>query len=202
MRPAILVILLALAAAAHAEQAVPKPADDLFLYNVAVFEYNGAKKGMIVSWKQFGDPIPIAEEVHKKSAAGSVDTLSVRKLKVREVANYLRTTYGASLVANVPARPGDLIRAPCGFGTNVELDFTGAAPQAGIPSTLLVKVLEISQGEADGPEFIGALTGAGGTTVDQTTGKFPTVEGDTFVVAVSRARQLRESHGCVVLVTP
>lgn len=202
MRHSILAIFLALAVTAHAEEAAPKIADDLFLYNVAVFEYNGAKKGVVVPWKQFGEPIALAEEVHKKSPAGTVDTRSVRKLKVLDVAKYLRTANGASLVANVPARPGDLIRSPCGFGTNLELDFTGAAPEAGKPSSLLVKVLELSRDTPEGTEFIGALTGAGGATVDQATGTFPTVEGDTFVVEVSRTRQPREAHGCVVLVTP
>jgi hypothetical protein len=202
MRPLVFAALLAASAPSHAAQAGPNPDDELFLYNVAVFEYNGAKKGVAVPWKQFGEPIPLSEEVHKKTAAGTVDTRSVRQLKILDVAKYLRSTNGASLVANVPARPGDLIRAPCGLGTNLELDFSGAAPQAGKPSSLLVKVLELSRETPQGTEFIGALTGAGGAVVDQTTGKFPTVEGDTFVVEVSRTRQPREAHGCVVLVTP
>jgi len=202
MRQFALAILCAWSAHALAVGASPSASDDLFLYNVAVFEYNGAKKGVMVPWKQFGEPIRLQEEVHKKSAGGTVDTRSVRKLKVVDVANYLRTTHGASVVANVPARPGDLIRAPCGVGTNIELDFSGAAPNAGKPSSLIVKVLELSRDAPEGAEFLGALTGAGGSVVDQATANFPTIEADTFIIEVARTQQPRESHGCVVLVTP
>jgi len=180
---------------------VPGDSDDLYLYNVAVFEYNGPK-GVRIQWTDFGQPIAIKDEVHKKSAAGTVDTRSVRNLQIREVAKYLRSSSGASLVANVQARPGDVIRAPCGFGTNVELDFAGAALKSGDPSSLLVKVLEIKTDAPAGAEFVGAMTGAGGSAVDQATVKFPTVDGDTFVVEVARSQTSKDLRGCVVLVTP
>jgi hypothetical protein len=178
-------------------------ADDevVFLYNVAVFEYNGRQIAS-VPWKDFGQPQALADAVHKKTATGSVDTSAVRKLDVLRVAKYLHTSNGASLVANVPARPGDVVRAPCGFGTNVEVDFAQAAVIAGPQSTLLVKVLEIDADVPDGAEFIGALSGAGSKPVDQTTVKFPTIEGDTFVVEVNRQQKAKDPRGCIVLVTP
>lgn len=179
--------------------AAERPEDEtLFLYNVAVFEYNGKRPSL--SWKELGQPQTLAEEVHKKTATGSVDTHSVRKLDIRSTAKHLLTSSGATLVANVPARPGDVVRAPCGFGTNVEVDFAQASVIAGPPSTLLVKVLEIDAPE--GVEFIGALSGAGSRPVDETKVKFPTIEGDTVVIEVSRQQKGKDPRGCIVLVTP
>jgi hypothetical protein len=199
MRALALALLFSFATAGLAKEATEE--EVLFLYNVAVFEYNG-KSAAGVPWKDFGQPQTLSDEVHKKTATGSVDTRAVRKLDILKVAKYLHTSNGASLVANVPARPGDVVRAPCGFGTNVELDFAQAAPIAGPPSTLLVKVLEIDTDAPDGAEFIGALSGAGSKPVDQTTVKFPTIEGDTFVVEVNRQQKAKDPRGCVVLVTP
>lgn len=200
MRAPALALLLACSSVAIAAETPPED-EVVFLYNVAVFEYNG-KKVASVPWKDFGQPQALSDEVHKKTATGSVDTRAVRKLDVLKVAKYLHASNGASLVANVPARPGDVVRAPCGFGTNVELDFAQAALIAGPPSILLVKVLEIDSDAPDGAEFIGALSGAGSKPVDQTTVKFPTIEGDTFVVEVSRQQKSKDPRGCVVLVTP
>ena len=199
MRALALALLFSFATAGFAKEAAEE--EVLFLYNVAVFEYNG-KSTAGVPWKDFGQPQTLSDEVHKKTATGSVDTRAVRKLDILKVAKYLHTSNGASLVANVPARPGDVVRAPCGFGTNVELDFAQAALIAGPPSTLLVKVLEIDTDAPDGAEFIGALSGAGSKPVDQTTVKFPTIEGDTFVVEVNRQQKAKDPRGCVVLVTP
>jgi hypothetical protein len=199
MRRLALALLLACSGVAVAAE--PPPEDEvLFLYNVAIFEFNGKRAG--VPWKDFGQPQTLAEAVHKKTATGSVDTRAVRKLDIRGVAKYLHTSSGATLVANVPARPGDVVRAPCGFGTNVEVDFAQAAVIAGPASTLLVKVLEIDADVPDGVEFIGALSGAGSKPVDQTAVKFPTVEGDTFVVEVNRQKKAKDPRGCIVLVTP
>jgi hypothetical protein len=199
MRASALALLLACSSLALAADNAEE--ETVFLYNVAVFEYNG-KHVTSVPWKDFGQPQTLADEVHKKTATGSVDTLAVRKLDVLRVAKYLHTASGASLVANVPARPGDVVRAPCGFGTNVEVDFAQAAVIAGPPSTLLVKVLEIDSDVPDGAEFIGALSGAGSKPVDQTTVKFPTIEGDTFVVEVNRRQKTKDPRGCIVFVTP
>jgi hypothetical protein len=179
----------------------PSDDDPLFLYNVAVLEFNG-KPGGSVPWKDFGQPLTVSDEVHKKSANGSVDTRAVRKLDILKVAKHLRASNGASVVANVPARPGDVVRAPCGFGTNVELDFAEAALGAGGQSTLLVKVLEIDSDVPEGAEFVGALSGAGGRSVDQATVKFPTVEGDTIVIEINRQKKAKDPRGCFVLVTP
>lgn len=199
MRPLALALLLACSPVAVGAET---PEDEVvFLYNVAVFEYNG-RRVTGVPWQDFGQPRSLAEAVHKKTATGSVDTSTVRKLDVLKVAKYLHTSNGASLVANVPARPGDVVRAPCGFGTNVEVDFAEAAIIAGPQSTLLVKVLEIDSDVPDGVEFIGALSGAGSKPVDQTTVKFPTIEGDTFVVEVNRQKKTKDPRGCIVLVTP
>lgn len=199
MRALALALLVTFSSTGLAKEAAEE--ESLFLYNVAVFEYNG-KTVAGVPWKDFGQPQTLAEEVHKKTANGSVDTRTVRKLDVLKVAKYLQSSNGASLVANVPARPGDVVRAPCGFGTNVEVDFAQAAVLAGPPSTLLVKILEIDADVPDGAEFIGALSGAGSKPVDQTAVKFPTIEGDTFVVEVNRQQKSKDPRGCVVLVTP
>lgn len=192
--------LLLLAAPGFAFAAERPEDETLFLYNVAVFEYNG--KRPTVPWKEFGQPQTLAEEVRKKTATGSVDTHSVRKLDIRGAAKHLLTSSGATLVANVPARPGDVVRAPCGFGTNVEVDFAQAAVIAGPATTLLVKVLEIDSDVPDGAEFVGALSGAGSRPVDQTKVKFPTIEGDTVVIEVSRQQKGKDPRGCIVLVTP
>jgi hypothetical protein len=199
MRALALALLFAFSTAGLAKEAAEE--EVVFLYNVAIFEYNG-KKVAGVPWKDFGQPQALSDEVHKKTATGSVDTSAVRKLDVLKVAKYLHASNGASLVANVPARPGDVVRAPCGFGTNVEVDFAQAAVIPGPPSTLLVKVLEIDADVPDGAEFIGALSGAGSKPVDQTTVKFPTIEGDTLVVEVNRQQKTKDPRGCVVLVTP
>jgi hypothetical protein len=199
MRALALALIVTLSTTGLAKEAAEE--ESLFLYNVAVFEYNG-KITAGVPWKDFGQPQTLADEVHKKTANGSVDTRAVRKLDVLKVAKYLHSSNGASLVANVPARPGDVVRAPCGFGTNVEVDFAQAAVLAGPPSTLLVKILEIDADVPDGAEFIGALSGAGSKPVDQTAVKFPTIEGDTFVVEVNRQQKSKDARGCVVLVTP
>ena len=199
MRALVLALLFTFSSAGFAREAAEE--EVIFLYNVAIFEYNG-KSVAGMPWKDFGQPQTLSDEVHKKTATGSVDTRAVRKLDILKVAKYLHASNGASLVANVPARPGDVVRAPCGFGTNVELDFAQAALSAGPPSTLLVKVLEIDSGVPDGAEFVGALSGAGSKPVDQTSVKFPTIEGDTFVVEVNRQQKSRDPRGCVVLVTP
>lgn len=199
MRALLLALLFTFSSAGFAREAAEE--EVIFLYNVAVFEYNG-KSVAGMPWKDFGQPQTLSDEVHKKTATGSVDTRAVRKLDILKVAKYLHASNGASLVANVPARPGDVVRAPCGFGTNVELDFAQAALSAGPLSTLLVKVLEIDSGVPDGAEFVGALSGAGSKPVDQTSVKFPTIEGDTFVVEVNRQQKSRDPRGCVVLVTP
>jgi hypothetical protein len=199
MRVSALALLLACSSFAVAAEP-PSEDESLFLYNVAVFEFNG--KRATVPWKDFGQPQTLAEEVRKKTATGSVDTRSVRNLDVLRVAKHLHTSNGASLVANVPARPGDVVRAPCGFGTNVEVDFAQASVIAGPPSTLLVKVLEIDSDVPEGAEFIGALSGAGSKPVDETKVKFPTIEGDTFVIEVNRQQKGKDPRGCIVLVTP
>jgi hypothetical protein len=198
MRALVLALLVAFSTAGLAKEAEEEV---VFLYNVAVFEYNG-KMEAAVPWKDFGQPQTLSDEVHKKTATGSVDTRAVRRLDILKVAKYLHASNGASLVANVPARPGDVVRAPCGFGTNVEVDFAQAAIIAGPKSTLLVKVLEIDSDAPDGVEFVGALSGAGSKPVEQTAVKFPTIEGDTFVVEVNRQKKSKEPRGCVVLVTP
>jgi hypothetical protein len=199
MRALVLALLVAFSTAGLAKAAAEE--EVVFLYNVAVFEYNG-KMEAAVPWKDFGQPQTLSDEVHKKTATGSVDTRAVRRLDILKVAKYLHASNGASLVANVPARPGDVVRAPCGFGTNVEVDFAQAAVIAGPKSTLLVKVLEIDSDAPDGVEFVGALSGAGSKPVEQTAVKFPTIEGDTFVVEVNRQKKSKEPRGCVVLVTP
>jgi hypothetical protein len=199
MRALVLALLVAFSTAGLAKEAAEE--EVVFLYNVAVFEYNG-KMEAAVPWKDFGQPQTLSDEVHKKTATGSVDTRAVRRLDILKVAKYLHASNGASLVANVPARPGDVVRAPCGFGTNVEVDFAQAAVIAGPKSTLLVKVLEIDSDAPDGVEFVGALSGAGSKPVEQTAVKFPTIEGDTFVVEVNRQKKSKEPRGCVVLVTP
>jgi hypothetical protein len=198
MRALALAVVLAVSPAALAAE----PADDepLFLFNVAVFEYNGKKSA--VPWKEFGQPVALSTEVHKKTASGSIDTAAVRKLDIRKVAKHLSASNGATVVANVPARPGDVVRAPCGFGTNVELDFARAAAKAGPQSTLLVKVLEIDADVPEGAEFVGALSGAGSNAVDQASVTFPTVEGDTLVVEVNRQKKAKDPRGCIILVTP
>jgi hypothetical protein len=198
MRASAVALLLAVSGFACAAE---RPEDEsVFLYNVAVFEFNG--KPPAVPWKDLGQSQPLAEAVHKKTAKGSIDTHSVRKLDIRGTAKHLQTSGGATLVANVPARPGDVVRAPCGFGTNVEVDFAKAAVIAGPPTTLLVKVLEIDSDVPDGAEFIGALSGAGSKPVDETKVKFPTIEGDTFVIEVNRQQKGKDPRGCIVLVTP
>jgi len=199
MRFLAIALLLGLCPVAFAAQ----PAEDegpLFLYNVAVLEFNGRK--VAVPWQDFGQPQTLANEVHKKTANGSIDSRAMRKLDILKVARHLNATHGASVVANVPARPGDVVRAPCGVGTNVTIDFTGAAAQAGPQSTLLVKVLEIDSKVPEGAEFAGALTGAGSRSVDQATVTFPTVEGDTIIVEVNRHRKSQDPRGCIILVTP
>ncbi len=198
-------LLLLLALSAHAFAATPVPpapgdSDELYLYNVAVFEFNG-RKGMQIPWKEFGELVALNEAVRKKTADGTVETRAVRNLQIRDLAKHMQST-GANLVANVPARPGDVIRAPCGFGTNVEVDFGGAALKPGNPSSLVVKVLEINTDVPAGAEFVGAMTGAGGKAVDQATVKFPTIEGDTFIVEIARSQKSKDVRGCVVLVAP
>jgi hypothetical protein len=201
MRRLALALLLA-CSSTSAVLAAETPEDEVvFLYNVAIFEFNG-KRVTEVPWKDFGQPQSLAEEVHKKTATGTLDTRAVRKLDILRVAKYLHASNGASLVANVPARPGDVVRAPCGFGTNVEVDFAQASVIAGPPTTLLVKVLEIDPDVPDGAEFIGALSGAGSKPVDQTRVRFPTIEGDTFVVELNRQQKAKDPRGCIVLVTP
>lgn len=198
MRVFTLAVLLACSSVAVAADTPPED-EVVFLYNVAVFEFNGPRPQ--VPWKDFGQPQPLADQIHKKTAQGAIDTHAVRRLDVARVAKHLLAN-GAGLVANVPARPGDVVRAPCGFGTNVEIDFAQAAVIAGPPSTLLVKVLEIDSDVPEGAEFVGALSGAGSTPVDQTTVKFPTVERDTFVIEVSREQKGKQPRGCFVFVTP
>jgi len=194
-------LALLLLAASGLAGAAERPEDEtLFLYNVAVFEFNG--KPPAVPWKDLGQPQSLAEAVHKKTAKGSIDTHAVRKLDIRGTAKHLQTSGGATLVANVPARPGDVVRAPCGFGTNVEVDFAQAAVIAGPPTALLVKVLEIDADVPDGAEFVGALSGAGSRPVDQATVKFPTIEGDTIVIQVNRQQKGKDPRGCFVFVTP
>jgi hypothetical protein len=193
--------LLLLACSGFAVAADNATGDEpLFLYNVAIFEYNG--KRPTLSWKEFGQPQPLPNEVHKKTATGSVDTRSVRKLDIRGVAKQLRSEGGTTLVANVPARTGDVVRAPCGVGTNIEINFAEAALVAGPPSTLLVNVLEIDSDVPEGAEFIGALSGAGSKPVDQTTVRFATIEGDTYVIEVNRQQKGKEPRGCIAFVTP
>jgi len=204
MRASALIFLLAFSAhtlAATPVPPVPGDSDELYLYNVAVFEFNHPK-GTQIPWKDFGEPLVLKEAVSKKSPEGTVQTRSVRNLKIRDLAQHMSAN-GASLVANVPARPGDLVRAPCGFGTNVEVDFGGAALKPGNPSSLVVKVLEIKTEVPAGAEFVGAMTGSGGAPVDQVTVRFPTIEGDTFIVEVSRTQaKSKEFRGCLVLIAP
>ena len=98
---AFALLLLACPGLAAAAETPPEE-EAVFLYNVAIFEFNAKRPA--VSWKDFGQPQPLTDEVHSKNAKGSIDTHALRKLDVLRVAKHLQAS-GAGLVANVPAAP-------------------------------------------------------------------------------------------------
>lgn len=199
MRRLPLIAFLSFSVAAYAQ--APAPEEQDYLFNLAVFEYN-VKSSVTVPWKDFGEPLSHKDEVHKKTAQGTIDTSSVHQLKVVNAANYLRSKSAAKLVTNVTIKAGDVIRVPCGAGTNLELDFSAAATKPGNQSTLLLRIFQMKTQLPPGTEYVGAMAGAKAAAVEEVYAEFPTVEGDTFVIEVARSMPAKERKGCVVLVSP
>lgn len=190
---------LALALAGQARAEAPAPLPD-YLFNLAVFEV-ATDREVKVPYGEFGKVVRLPGEIHERVGAMRADTTMVSRMNVRRLAAHLSHEQHAVIVTNVTAKAGDVPRAPCGLGMNIELDFAGAALKAGDTSRIGLRTYEIGEG-SEAPEPGETLFARGKAPALQGVAEFATVEGDTLVVEVVRRNPDGVYQGCIAIVTP
>lgn len=201
MRTAVLITAVCLSFNVLAQQpASPEAEPPDYLFNLAVFEVADADDAA-VPYADFGKVVRLPGEIHRKDNGMRVDTTMVSRMNVKRFAGHLTGAKHAVLVTNVTAKAGDVPRAPCGLGMNIELDFAEAALKSGDTTRLKLRTYAIAEG-TESPKAGDTLFASGRDAVEQGVAEFPTVEGETLVVEVVRLNSEGVYLGCIAIVTP